>query len=129
MKSHIIATFVFAACVLFGAHGHAGSSAELLQTLSAKLAEIKASSDKESVAIDSVIEVQSLVGTSRREILSALGEPDACANKADSRCNTQSVWVYSFYRLPKGWRGGGPELNLAFGKEGTIKEAKWKFSR
>jgi hypothetical protein len=93
------------------------------------LAEIKASSNKEPVAIDSVIEVQALVGTSRKEIFSALGEPDACANKAESKCNTQSVWVYSFYRLPKGWRGGGPELNLAFSKEGRIKEAKWKFSR
>ena len=107
--------------------GHAGSSEELLKLLASKLSEIRASTSNERVALDPIVDVEALHGVSRQAVLSAMGRPDNCVK--DAECSDLVNWSYSFLHLPKGFRGGGPELMLFFGKSSAVKEAKWHFSR
>jgi hypothetical protein len=78
--------------------------------------------------------VDALVGVSRTQILEKLGDP-GCGrwNKVDGErpvwvgipCTQASRTQHSFYYLPKGYGGGGPELILAFGKDGHCTSAAW----
>jgi hypothetical protein len=43
-------------------------------------------------------------------------------------CQTNDDWFYSFYHLPEGWLGGGPELLLGFDGQ-VCKSAKWMITR
>jgi hypothetical protein len=67
-------------------------------------------------------------------MLSGLGHPRWCkVDDDDVRfipwsnpiCETAANWGYSFYRLPEGWRGGGPELMIQFGPNEAVKAAWW----
>jgi hypothetical protein len=78
--------------------------------------------------------VGALTGVSRGQILEKLGDP-GCGrwNKVDGErpvwartpCTQASRIQYSFYYLPKGYGGGGPELILSFGQDGTCTSAAW----
>ncbi|MCX5842251.1 MAG: hypothetical protein NT022_00615 [Deltaproteobacteria bacterium] len=71
----------------------------------------------------------SLIGLSRSQISSALGEPNTCVSIMAAPCQDKSDLFYSFYKLPKNYRGGGPELLLKFGKNDVCKSATWAFTQ
>lgn len=78
-------------------------------------------------------DASALIGASRETILSRLGHPTWCTVSLELRfipwseaaCGATANWGYSFYHLPEGWRGGGPELMLQFGPGGAVKDASW----
>jgi hypothetical protein len=79
------------------------------------------------------IDVQPLVGVSRKQLVDALGPPDA--DKQIWKCppfapcyHTDTV-DYSFYVLPNGWKGGGPELWLSLDRHGVVQHASWGRSK
>lgn len=76
-----------------------------------------------------------LVGTTRAEILSVLGDA-TCGdwNKAEKRfvatpCAESARLTYGFYYLPDGYRGGGPEMFLGFDRSGICTSARWLWSQ
>jgi len=89
-----------------------------------------------------------LVGMSQRAIVRALGQPGQCTVAPQTICDptTQPVQCrqemraqpapctsgtdlfYSFYHLPEGWLGGGPELLLRFQGQMCI-AAEWRFTQ
>jgi hypothetical protein len=107
----------------------ATSSDEVLSLLAVKLSEVRSSTSNERVAIEPVVGVEALQGTTRKAILSRLGSPDNCMEVEETRCSKMNTWVYSFVHLPSGWRGGGPELHFFFGKRGVVKAVAWQRSR
>jgi hypothetical protein len=44
-------------------------------------------------------------------------------------CVERSDWFYSFYHLPEGWVGGGPELLLHFDGSDFCTTADWRFTQ
>jgi hypothetical protein len=74
-------------------------------------------------------DASSLIGLSRSQISSALGAPNTCVSIMPAPCQDKSDWFYSFYKLPKNYRGGGPELLLKFGKNDVCKSATWTFTQ
>lgn len=81
-----------------------------------------------------------LAGSTREEIVDALGEPDLCVpdrGRDMRRATSPSVpcrgsegdFVYLFYRLPTGSRGGGPVLRLEFAADGTCTSSTWEFTQ
>jgi len=71
-----------------------------------------------------------LVGLSRAEIERGLGAPDRC-RPVDSmaaegaECDRARTWIFPFYRLPPGVRGGGLELVVEFSADGTATSSEW----
>lgn len=71
-----------------------------------------------------------LIGMTRAQVRAALGEPQICEDDFFGRgCRTRGDWFYSFYHLPRGSRGGGPDLLLRFDGSDTCIRAEWRFSR
>jgi hypothetical protein len=56
-------------------------------------------------------DVSSLVGTSRADIINALGQPNGLG--------------YSFYTLCEDCVGGGPELLIQFNSAGVVSSVRW----
>ena len=56
-------------------------------------------------------DVSTLVGTSRADIINALGEPNGLG--------------YSFYSLCEDCIGGGPELLIQFNSAGVVNSLRW----
>ena len=107
----------------------AESSEDLLSSLSGNLLVLKQSVSGQFKSPSGLPSVAPLVGTTRQQVLLALGQPDNCAGLTDGQCSTLSEWRYEFYRLPKGSRGGGPELQLRFTDQTSVEEAEWQFYR
>lgn len=99
---------------------------QLFQVLAVQLAKIRVPAE-ERIALDPLPDIQALIGISRQQIFSELGHPDNCTPEA--QCMGITSWTYAFVHLPKGWRGGGPELNLSFDQQDSVQTAHWKFSR
>jgi len=94
------------------------------------------------------VESAVLVGMSRQDILAALGEPGQCRvapqticdpnvqpvrcreemRAQPAPCTSDSDLFYSFYHLPEGWLGGGPELLLHFEGDRCV-AADWRFTQ
>ena len=83
------------------------------------------------------IDVSPLVGLTRSQIRSSLGTPHVCnypkppaPNEVmGAPCEHNGDWFYSFYELPRGWIGGGPELLLSFGADEVCTTAKWMMTQ
>lgn len=74
------------------------------------------------------LEASVLVGMRRTEIEQALGEPGRCrAASQPAPCLSENDVFYSFYHLPEGSVGGGPELLLRFEGERCV-SAEWRFT-
>jgi hypothetical protein len=77
-----------------------------------------------------------LVGLTRSQIRASLGKPYVCdypklaPNEVMvAPCEHNGDWVYSFYRLPPTYFGGGPELLLSFGSDDVCTAAKWVWTQ
>jgi hypothetical protein len=96
-------------------------------------------SPEEPVSRGGDLDVAPVAGMSRDDLRAALGEPGSCVDNpvTDAQgnrrpvapCQTNDDWFYSFYRLPEGWVGGGPELLLTFDAAGTCTAADWRFTQ
>ena len=80
-----------------------------------------------------------LPGMRQAELLAGIGPPNRCMDfpgrdETGQRvfpapCRSATDWFYSLYRLPEGWRGGGPELLLGFDSSGVCTDASWQYTR
>jgi hypothetical protein len=69
-----------------------------------------------------------LVGRTRREIRKSLGEPESCLGPAGKKlaiCDSTDDFLYSFFHIPEGEKGGGPVLLLHFDKKDKCRGAEW----
>jgi len=115
--------------LLASAHcAFAQSLSEVLAQLAENLSIVRAASGDEPVGAEP-IDVEVLLGVSRSVVADALGSPDNCEQLASEECSSKSQWLFGFYYLPPGWRGGGPELWLDFNSAGEVEKAEWHFSR
>ena len=74
------------------------------------------------------LEASMLVGMTRDEIVQALSEPGQCQVASQpAPCQSATEVFYSFYHLPEGSVGGGPELLLRFEGERCV-TAEWRFT-
>ena len=94
------------------------------------------------------VDANVLVGMNRGAIVRALGQPGRCQMALQTICDPDTRPVqcrqemraqpapctsgtdlfYSFYHLPQGWLGGGPELLLQF-HGGRCVSAEWRFTQ
>jgi hypothetical protein len=112
---------------------------QLLAELSSRLDQVQTAKPGQHLKTGGGIDVSPLVGMTRGELRAALGAPSACdegqITDADGRqvpvapCQKSSDWFYSFYHLPEGWVGGGPELLLGFDDKGICSSAGWMFTQ
>ncbi len=70
-----------------------------------------------------------LVGKSRHEIENTLGGAMSCQDAITAPCKSAGQAFYSFYKLPEGQRGGGPELLLSFDSKSICTAATFAFTR
>lgn len=96
-----------------------GADTDVLVTLQQELRVIRASKSDQPIQIRPVPNVDSLAGRKVSDVLATLGDPDTVGEEI----------VYLFFRLPAGWRGGGPELVLRKSSDGKIEGAHWRSSR
>ena len=108
----------------------------LLQRLAMRRQQILARATSEPTVFEGDIDLQNLVGVPQESLLKALGMPDACGHDLGSggvpafdNCLAVSEWVYAFYWLPPGSRGGGPELWIKFDQHSRCEMAQWHFTR
>ena len=74
------------------------------------------------------LEASVFVGMTKTEIEQALGEPGRCRTASrPAPCLSATDVFYSFYHLPEGSVGGGPELLLRFEGE-RCASAEWRFT-
>lgn len=76
-------------------------------------------------------DVSKLVGLARQELQQGLGEPTTCSSAASRAseevdCSEADRWLYAFYSLPPGARGGGLELILEFSADGSCRSSEWR---
>ena len=90
---------------------------------------IRSANSTRPVGLSTTPDVSSLVGKRRSDILVGLGEPDACPAHDHGGCAAVGEWLYLFYKLPAGWRGGGPELHLNFDAAQRCLRAEWVFTQ
>jgi hypothetical protein len=127
--SRQVALLVMSMLLLCGAaYSQVDVGSETLANLAQALSEIRNESGSEPVSAET-IDVKLLLGQSREAVTAAIGAPDNCDRQLTQQCQQQRSWGYSFFYLPYGWRGGGPELWLRFNADGAVQEAQWKFSR
>ena len=73
-------------------------------------------------------DVSLLAGLGRDEVRAGLGEPQECSSygaQMPAPCRDRTDWFYSFYHLPEGSVGGGPELLVRFDASGRVTSAEW----
>jgi hypothetical protein len=105
----------------------ADSAAKVLAQLRKELHLVRGASGDKPVTSAFQPNPTPLVGLTQREVQESLEEPNHCQVSA---CVGPGEWVYWFFWLPPGWRGGGPELVLDFdGIPLRVKRATWRFSR
>lgn len=73
--------------------------------------------------------VDALVGKPRHEIEGFLGTPYVCTDTTTAPCKAAGQAFYSFYKLPTGSLGGGPELLLTYGPKSVCTEARFAHTR
>lgn len=77
-----------------------------------------------------------LTGLTRNDVISLFGGPSDCRQSSEEttedfgsskypKCGTADQWWYSFYTLPEGAVGGGPEIALTFGRDGRVVRTQW----
>jgi len=101
----------------------------LLAELSSRLDKVQVAGGQVHVVTGGGIALEPLLGMTRSELRSALGAPRACDEGSVAPCQTDDDWFYSFYFLPAGTVGGGPELLLQFDDRGTCVSARWMFTQ
>ena len=101
---------------------------ETLAELAEELAVVRSAASAEPVW-SQFVEVSTLAGLTRDEVLASLGDPDLCGSASEAACRAEDPWGYFFYYLPDGWQGGGPELWLEFDSAGVLVLARWYVSR
>jgi hypothetical protein len=78
----------------------------------------------------SLIRLEGMLNLPRQRVIRALGAPTfECANDLVAGCTRAGDAVYSFYVLPEGTLGGGPELSLTFDTSGICVRAEWVHSQ
>ncbi|MBI5501541.1 MAG: hypothetical protein HY907_14945 [Deltaproteobacteria bacterium] len=110
-----------------------------LRELRAALDDARSATSDQSLTTGGEQALDVLVGMTRDGIRDALGEPSTCTEvvwlDGDGRghpvapCSSHADWFYSFYHLPEGWVGGGPELLLQFDAEGVCTAALWQYTQ
>lgn len=73
--------------------------------------------------------IGALVGRRRSEIEGFLGTPWVCTDTTTAPCKSTSQVFYSFYELPLGSVGGGPELLLTYDATSTCTDATFARTR
>lgn len=122
-----------------------GSASGVLVDLRERLERARASDADEPVTTGPA-SVEGLVGTHRGVIENALGAPSECEmgtqtvcpggggpcvdeeRAVPAPCEGPDDVFYSFYHLPEGWVGGGPELLLRYDAAGRCTHAVWRFT-
>ena len=103
---------------------------ELLARLGRELTRIRAATSSDPVEIPQPVpEVDSLVGFERGTIEQSLGRPDSPPQGCPPQSCPRGVAVWEFFKLPTGWRGGGPELHLTIDSSDRCTSATWRYSR
>jgi hypothetical protein len=87
-------------------------------------------SDNKPFEVSNLQDVSLLKDMSKTDIQTALGEPNLCDKPArPAPCINDTDWFYSYYYLPSGWNGGGPELLLEFDKDDKCRVARWVYTQ
>jgi len=128
MSRHLAQLILVAPFLCGVAHSQIDRVSEVFVKLAQELATIRSESGSETVSSEP-INVESLLGQSREDVIAGIGAPDSCNREVSQECLSDSTWVYGFYYFPPGWRGGGPDLWLHFDRDGAVDQAQWKFSR
>lgn len=118
-----------------GGASSTGKRDRLLAELTTRLDRVQTAAPEDQVSTGGGVALEPLLGMSRAELRAALGAPNTCGGnrggETDGRrarvapCQTGDDWFYSFYHLPEGSVGGGPELLLQFDEKGTCVSARW----
>jgi len=124
-----------------GAPSTAMNAQEVLNWLRSRLQRVALARQKDervdvSEAEPTLVNVTVLVGIPRQRLLDVLGPPSfSCKPAISSRstkpapppapCRGDDDLAYSFYALPKNWRGGGPELLFEFDGGQSVVRARW----
>ena len=113
---------------------------QLLATLRQRLDEIAAASESR-LKPGGDLDLRPLIGLQVKTLRDALGPASInCRDKSTinvttgereriAPCRADDDLVYSFYRLPKGTGGGGPELLLQFDQKGICIRALWRMTQ
>ena len=126
VASSLVLATVVAACAT-----HQDRAFRTLSILTEGLASVRnAPGDKKFTAKVVGADISLLVGLTRHELLGSLGSPTGCWNVLNvdlpaEKCPQARVWLYSFYRLPIGWAGGGTELEVSFDPSDVIVKTQW----
>jgi hypothetical protein len=126
MAARVVCFVVIAA--ILTRYAFADPADDLLTGLGNGRSLVRAAVADKPLSIETV-EVDAIKGVSRERLLSSWGTPDNCIQLSGAECAAQKSWVYYFFYLPAGWRGGGPELWLTFNTTGIVEDARWQFSR
>jgi len=103
---------------------------ELLARLGSELTRIRAATSSDPVEIPQPVpDVDSLIGSDRSTIEHSLGRPDSPPQGCPPQSCPPGVAVWEFFKLPAGWRGGGPELHLTIDPSDRCTSATWRYSR
>ena len=104
----------------------------LLSDLRQRLTEVGAAVPDQHVETGPV-DAAGLSGVHRGVIENALGAPHTCRGAretpAPAPCEQPDDVFYSFYHLPEGSVGGGPELLLRYDETNRCAQAMWRFTQ
>ena len=105
--------------------------AALLADLRSRLERVRSAADDAHVT-ENPVDAAALVGMHRDMVMRALGEPRGCAAEngalTPAPCEHATDVFYSFYHLPEGSVGGGPEMLVRF--EGDrVSQVLWRFTQ
>jgi hypothetical protein len=99
-------------------------SDEVIRNLRASLDLLKTAPQDKSFRVPT-FNAYGLIGLTRTEIRSGLGEPEMCDTLMVAPCSNKGDWFYLFYKLPKMTAGGGPTLGLKFDEDDVCTSANW----
>jgi len=123
MKRILLLLIAASLLICLGCRTRDSRPADPLRNLRASLELVKkAPADKPFTA--PCPDVSALPGLNREQIKAGLGTPHLCGPDWAPFAH-EGDWYYSFYKLPKTWVGGGPELVLQFGRDDICTSAKW----
>jgi hypothetical protein len=107
----------------------------LLHQLRNCLDKVPAQGDEGYTSPCANMKVSILSGISRADLISGLGRPQWCIGKdqggwpVGDDCPLEAIPVWSFYQLPRGHAGGGPELSCIPDKERRCRKVIWMMSQ
>jgi hypothetical protein len=106
---------------------------QLLSILRARRDEVAKARPDERIDKGRDLPLEFLIGTSRRDLVRALGPlgpADFCADGQPLRCEGAFRGLYlAFHHLPARWAGGGTLLFVTFDRAGRCDHAAWSGSR